>query len=406
MTAHASKKPDTYGIGAVARLTGLTDHTIRVWERRYGAVVAERAANGRRVYTLDDVEKLGLLKQLTDSGLSIGLIANSSIEDLRSRAQQINEIATAPLPDEIRVALLGEMLPSRMVAAEGSLAPVTIVTADDNLERFAADLERQTVDVVVLETAVLDEEVILQLRTLMEAGDAERGVLVYSFGRSVDSVKLRNSNIVLARAPVNEDEVQAAIVRAFTRPSTTPSRRRETAPANEDWNFDGPVPPRRFTQQQLAKLVMVSTSIDCECPHHLAQLVSGLSAFEIYSANCANRDEEDAALHAYLHKTTAQARALIEVALEKVARHKQRADARQRDETRRDAGDEQVQHLDHILLFSPEQPDGVQPLLPRLDAHSRSFSSFRTRSPSTSRRLKRATRRVQSRAFSATKLPA
>ncbi|MDJ0941098.1 MAG: MerR family transcriptional regulator [Woeseiaceae bacterium] len=319
MTANASKRTDTYGIGAVARLTGLTDHTIRVWERRYGAVIAERAANGRRVYALEDVEKLGLLKQLTDSGLSIGSIANSSIEELRSRAEQISEIATTPLPDEIRVALVGDLLPSRVVAAEASLAPIKIVTADNNLERFAADLERQSIDVVVFETAVLDEEVVVQLRALMEACEAERGVLVYSFGRSVDSAKLRNSNIVLARAPVSEDEVQAAVVRAYTRPSSSPARRREEVPATNDWNFDGPVPPRRFTQQQLAKLGMVSTAIDCECPQHLAQLVSGLSAFEIYSANCANRNEEDAALHRYLHRTTAAARGMIESALERVA---------------------------------------------------------------------------------------
>ena len=66
-----SRKPDDprlYGIGAVARLTGLTDHTIRVWERRYSAVVTARAPNGRRQYTEADVQKLSLLKSLTDHG--------------------------------------------------------------------------------------------------------------------------------------------------------------------------------------------------------------------------------------------------------------------------------------------------------------------------------------------------
>ena len=60
----ASGGKDGYGIGAVARLTGLSDHTIRVWERRYGAVVAARSASGRRVYVAEDVEKLRLLKLL------------------------------------------------------------------------------------------------------------------------------------------------------------------------------------------------------------------------------------------------------------------------------------------------------------------------------------------------------
>jgi hypothetical protein len=64
---------------------------------------------------------------------------------------------------------------------------------------------------------------------------------------------------------------------------------------------------------------MAQSAVECECPQHLAQLVTDLSAFEIYSAKCANRDDDDAALHRYLHQTTAQARALIEAALLQVA---------------------------------------------------------------------------------------
>lgn len=82
-----SKNDHRYGIGAVAKLTGLSDHTIRVWERRYDAVVAARAANGRRVYDVADVEKLSLLKTLTDRGLAIGQIAGDSLEALRERVQ-------------------------------------------------------------------------------------------------------------------------------------------------------------------------------------------------------------------------------------------------------------------------------------------------------------------------------
>ena len=94
-----SKKEHRYGIGAVARLTGLSDHTIRVWERRYGAVIAERAANGRRVYGPAEVEKLGLLKTLTDRGLSIGQIADQDLEALRERAQSLNDFTSTRVPE-------------------------------------------------------------------------------------------------------------------------------------------------------------------------------------------------------------------------------------------------------------------------------------------------------------------
>jgi hypothetical protein len=153
----------------------------------------------------------------------------------------------------------------------------------------------------------------------MEQAGASKGVLVYNFGRSRDIDTARDSNIVALRSPVNVDEVRAAVMRAYTpavavRPKAAPS---ETAESG--WRVSGPIPPRRFNHQQLARLTRASTAIDCECPHHLAQLAGDLTAFEVYSAQCANRDEDDAELHRYLHQTTAQARALIEDALQRVA---------------------------------------------------------------------------------------
>lgn len=309
-----------YGIGAVAKLTGLTDHTIRVWERRYGAVVAQRAANGRRVYGPEDVEKLGLLKRLTDQGLSIGQIATDTTETLRERVQDANEIASIPIPDHISVAILGDFLPGHFALHERDIAPVEIVIADDNRDTFVADLARHQVDVVVLESPVLDSSVTDQLLDYMDRAGAARGVIVYNFGRVRDVDLARDSRIVVLRSPVNVDEVRAAVMRAYA-PAT--ASRPKTAltgdTGDSDWHFAGPVPRRRFNNQQLTRLARASTTIDCECPHHLAQLVGDLTAFEVYSAQCANRDEDDAALHRYLQQTTAQARALVETALERVA---------------------------------------------------------------------------------------
>lgn len=319
MAPKANKK-ELYGIGAVAKLTGLTDHAIRVWERRYGAVVAQRAPNGRRVYAPADVEKLGLLKRLSDRGLSIGQIANYSIDELRERAHSLNEIASAPTPDRIGVAILGEFLPSQFAAHEHDVAPVDVLVADNNRDRFAADLTGHQIDVVVLESPVLDGDVSARLIDYMEQSGASRGVIVYSFGRIRDIDSARDSRIVVLRAPADIDEVCAAVMRAYTPPaSARPKEARNQDVSDDNWDFAAPIPPRRFNNQQLTKLIQASTAIDCECPHHLAQLVGDLTAFEVYSANCANRDEDDAALHRYLHQTTAQARALIEIALGRVA---------------------------------------------------------------------------------------
>ena len=43
-----------------------------------------------------------------------------------------------------------------------------------------------------------------------------------------------------------------------------------------------------------------------------------MSRFEQYSEECENRTREDAALHAYLHQTTARARLMLEETLVKL----------------------------------------------------------------------------------------
>ena len=319
MAEKGRKQDHEYGIGAVAKLTGLTDHAIRVWERRYSAVVARRAANGRRVYGPADVEKLRLLKSLTDRGVSIGQIAGDTVDALRERVRNMSEIVSATMPEHVGVAVLGDLLPGLFADQVRDIAPVQVLLADSNRDTFVADLARHDADVVVVECPVLNSRVTAQLQAYMEQAGASKGVLVYNFGRSRDIDTARDSNIVALRSPVNVDEVRAAVMRAYTpalavRPKAAPS---ETAESGG--RVSGPIPPRRFNHQQLARLTRASTAIDCECPHHLAQLAGDLTAFEVYSAQCANRDEDDAELHRYLHQTTAQARALIEDALQRVA---------------------------------------------------------------------------------------
>jgi DNA-binding transcriptional MerR regulator len=320
MADAADMETHQYGIGAVAKMTGLTDHTIRVWERRYGAVVAQRAPNGRRVYSAADVEKLGYLKRLTDQGLSIGQIASGSIEELREQIQNVSDMSLAAVPDEVGVAVLGDHLPAQLLSHNRSLSPLQVRIADSNRDRFAADLRCQDVDVVILESPILDPGLSKQLIEYMRVCGAERGIIIYSFGRSRDVELARKSNVVVIRGPVDVDQVHAAVTRVFTQPLVVEARSEKPRREDEsEWGFSGTVAPRLFNQQQLANLANTSSAIDCECPQHLAQLVGDLSAFEMYSANCENRNDDDAALHRYLHQTTAQARALIEVALERVA---------------------------------------------------------------------------------------
>ena len=67
---------------AVARQTGLSPHLIRMWERRYQAVVHDLSVTGRRLYSDEDIAKLSLLKQATAKGEAIGQVAQLSADEL------------------------------------------------------------------------------------------------------------------------------------------------------------------------------------------------------------------------------------------------------------------------------------------------------------------------------------
>ncbi|MBC7692697.1 MAG: MerR family transcriptional regulator [Methylotenera sp.] len=71
-------------VKAVAKLSGVSPHTLRAWERRYLAVEPSRTKTGRRVYSVHDAERLKLLMDLVKNGHSIGNIAKLPDASLRS----------------------------------------------------------------------------------------------------------------------------------------------------------------------------------------------------------------------------------------------------------------------------------------------------------------------------------
>ena len=76
-----------YRVGMVSKMTGLSTHTLRMWEKRYATVLPKRTEAGGRLYTDADIERLRLLHKLVQSGHSIGGIAKLPDTDLRHMAQ-------------------------------------------------------------------------------------------------------------------------------------------------------------------------------------------------------------------------------------------------------------------------------------------------------------------------------
>ena len=56
--------------------------------------------------------------------------------------------------------------------------------------------------------------------------------------------------------------------------------------------------------------------LDCECPKHISDLIKTLSEFENYSTACSVENWHEAAVHSCIYAYTAQARYLMEKALQ------------------------------------------------------------------------------------------
>ncbi len=77
-----------HSIKVVASRTGLTAHVIRIWEKRYAAVAPERTGTNRRLYSDEQLERLTLLREVTQGGHSIGHVAKLPTEKLRQLAAE------------------------------------------------------------------------------------------------------------------------------------------------------------------------------------------------------------------------------------------------------------------------------------------------------------------------------
>lgn len=80
--AHPSD-PD-WNISAVERDTGLSKDTLRMWERRYGFPSPHRDAHGERVYPIDQLRKLRVIKRLMERGHRPGKIMLRPLEELEA----------------------------------------------------------------------------------------------------------------------------------------------------------------------------------------------------------------------------------------------------------------------------------------------------------------------------------
>lgn len=73
---------DSISIGALSRQTGVSTHTIRVWESRHGLLSPKRSAGGTRLFNGSDVHRVRMVRDLVEKGHALAALAKLDNEQL------------------------------------------------------------------------------------------------------------------------------------------------------------------------------------------------------------------------------------------------------------------------------------------------------------------------------------
>lgn len=321
-----------YRSGAVARMLRMPVATLRIWERRYRVAAPATTASGHRLYSAQDVQRLALLRQLTDLGHAIGALAHLSVTELREVAStHAGAVAasrqnTAPTA-AWRVIAIGNGLVQRLRRSSVQRRlrrPIDIVSAHESASAARMASTTGPADVLLLQAHGLHDSSLAEIQSLRQRFGVSAVVVLYGFAAEALVDALVADGVTLLREPQDDRALAdglAALSGGPTPSAVTVSRSVDEGEFSADDVFSAPQPagPRRYDDAALVEFAGLSTTISCECPRHVAEILMQLSRFEAYTAECANQGPADAALHDYLGRVAGASRALFETALERLA---------------------------------------------------------------------------------------
>ena len=280
--------------GTAARLAGLSPSTLRIWEHRYGVVAPPKTASGQRSYSMNDIERLRLIKRLTMEGHAIGAVARLDTAALIALSAG-NQIASV---GALRIFIVGL---SAALKLEGRLRPAPAHVFDD-LDHIEREVARAgSADVLVIHVAALHASMIDRVLGLRSKLPSAHVIVLYSFGAQAVAETLSAAGVTVRREPASGRELARLIM--------------TSRPVVEAVASKLPASARRYSDAELVTLTEWQSLVTCECPRHLAEIITLLVGFELYSTECAVRNADDAALHRHLHDVTSSARTMLEQAL-------------------------------------------------------------------------------------------
>jgi methanogenic corrinoid protein MtbC1 len=128
--ASSTGESQLWPMGAVSRRTGIGEHTLRAWERRFGFPAPHRLASGHRRYPLEQVQQLLLINTALDCGYRAGDVVPLSRVELEELLRQCGAFDTG-VPEGLTPGLIDDTLDACRRFDRDALA--TALTRDASL---------------------------------------------------------------------------------------------------------------------------------------------------------------------------------------------------------------------------------------------------------------------------------
>jgi len=306
-----------FRIGAVSKITGIPVSTLRIWETRYGAFRPVKSQGQQRLYAEHDVSKALLIKQLTQSGHAIGTVAHLDGDALRSLLSQNQPLMSSrPTGEPVAMAVVGLTLANRLESKTFTQAQPERLFQITDVWSDLADAHQGMLSgqpkVLMVKINSLQPDVHARILELIRRFQFEQTMVLYYFAPESVVQAMKHSGLTVRREPLSDMELSELLQSVLF---VDHSRAQEFGTSGKV------ISRRKYSDAVLHRVAGISTNVLCECPRHVAELISQLCSFEDYSQECLNKNAEDAHLHAYLRSISGSARELFENALEKIAQH-------------------------------------------------------------------------------------
>ena len=307
-----------YRIGAVSKTTGIPVSTLRIWETRYGAFSPIKTTGKQRLFAEHDVSKALLLKQLSHAGHAISSVAHLDLEQLRrisNMPHNAHKRLVAP-GQPVSLAVVGLSMANRIESSKfaAGLQQHILKVTDVWMDLDAASKAKlsDAPQVLLIKVNTLQTNVHTAIQTLIDQHKFAQTIVIYNFAPESVVQAMKFSGLIVRREPISDSELAELLQSVLF-----VDRDR----AQEFGTTGAVIAARKYSEETLSRVASISTQVLCECPRHVAELISQLASFEEYSEACLNKNAEDAHLHAYLRSISGSARSLFENALEKIAQH-------------------------------------------------------------------------------------